>query len=446
MILNGNSRAGAYDLACHLLRDDENDHVHVHEVRGFACEDVHGAFAEARALAAGTKAKKYLYSLSLSPPDGANITAAEFEAAIDRVEQKLGLDNQPRTIIFHEKGDNRDRHAHAVWSRIDTGEMKAVPMPFHKMRLKEVSRELFIEHGWDMPRGLINREERNPLNYTFDQYQHAKRLGKKAPEIKADFMDAWAMSDNRVSFEHALQEKGFRLARGDKRGFLAVDMDGKEFSIPKWLDVKTKAVRERLGHEQDLRSLSETKAAIGRDMLGKMDEYTAEIEQRNTERKQHARTQRQALVDCQRQERSAQAAFLETRCIAEVKAQQARFRTGLKGVWDWVRGENKRISQENEADAAKSLARDTAEREKLIAQQRQQRQHLMQRLQHSRETLRTQHKQVTQDRQHYRTLANTPPEPARNPEKEAFKRARRATSEHKPRRPRTRNNGPNPDR
>jgi len=436
MILNGNSRAGAYDLACHLLRDDENDHVHVHEVRGFACGDVHGAFQEARAIALGTKAEKYLYSLSLSPPIGANVTTKEFEQAIEKVEAKLGLTGQPRAIVFHEKGDNRDRHAHAVWSRIDADDMKAVPMPFHKMKLRDVSRELFIEHGWNVPRGLINREERNPLNYTFEQYQHVKRLGRHAGDVKADLLDAWAMSDNRASFEHAMKEKGFRLARGDKRGFLAVDMDGREFSIPKWLGIKTKAVRERLGHEQDLRSLADTKSTVGQDMLGKMDDYQAEIEKRNAERKAHSIAQRKVLIDRQRQERAAQAELLEARRVAEARARQARFRTGLRGVWDWVRGETKRIKAENEADTQKSSQRDTSEREQLIMEQRQQRLHLTERLRQARTRLRAQQELVSQDRKHYRQLADAPPELMR----ESFKRTRRTTSTRKPRR--SRNRGP----
>ena len=69
------------------------------------------------------------------------------------IEQKLGLEDQPRAIVFHEK-DGR-RHCHAVWSRIDAQEMKAINLPFFKNRLMEISRELYLEHGWDMPHGMI---------------------------------------------------------------------------------------------------------------------------------------------------------------------------------------------------------------------------------------------------------------------------------------------------
>ncbi|MEO0810200.1 MAG: relaxase [Pseudomonadota bacterium] len=380
MILHGNPRGHGRDLAIHLLRDDENDHVEVHEVRGFMANDVRGAFQEVQAMASATKAKQYLFSLSLSPPKGGNVSTEDFEKAIERAEQALGLAGQPRVIVFHEKGDHRDRHAHAVWSRIDSTQSKAIPVPFNKLRLREVSRELFIQHGWNMPSGLINREERNPLNYSFDEYQHAKRAGRDAKTIKADLQDAWAMSDSGPAFAHALKEKGFRLARGDRRGFLAVDTKGEPYSIPKWLDLKTKAVRERLGDEKNIPSPAETKAAIGRDMLAKMSEHEQELQARNARRKDQSKSQRQALIEHQRTERATALRRIETRRIDETKARQARFRSGLRGAWDWLRGENKRIKRENEADAARCLARDMAEREALLIRQRDQRLHIRQSL------------------------------------------------------------------
>ena len=39
MILVGNQRGGAKDLALHLLKQ-ENEHVEVHEVRGFASQNL----------------------------------------------------------------------------------------------------------------------------------------------------------------------------------------------------------------------------------------------------------------------------------------------------------------------------------------------------------------------------------------------------------------------
>lgn len=46
MILVGSQRGGASNLAAHLL-EDENEHVEVHEIRGFASENLKGALNEA---------------------------------------------------------------------------------------------------------------------------------------------------------------------------------------------------------------------------------------------------------------------------------------------------------------------------------------------------------------------------------------------------------------
>lgn len=110
-------------MALHLLKK-ENDHVEVHELRGFMSADLVSALKETYTINKATKAKKFLYSLSLNPPANENVSAADFEKAIARVEKELNLTNQPHAIVFHEK--NGRRHAHAVWSRIDAQQMKAI--------------------------------------------------------------------------------------------------------------------------------------------------------------------------------------------------------------------------------------------------------------------------------------------------------------------------------
>src|SRR4051794_1419065 len=114
MILKASQRAGAKQLAVHLLRTDENDHVEIHEIRGFAAEDLVGALREAYAVSRGTKCPQYLFSVSLSPPQDEIVEIPVFEQAIERIEERMGLTGQPRAIVFHEK--NGRRHAHCVWS------------------------------------------------------------------------------------------------------------------------------------------------------------------------------------------------------------------------------------------------------------------------------------------------------------------------------------------
>ncbi len=267
MILVGNQRSGARNLALHLLKE-ENEHVDVHEIRGFASQNLEAALNEAYAISRGTRCKQYLFSLSLNPPPDATPETSDFESAIERIENRLGLVDQPRAIVFHEKEGRR--HCHVVWSRINAEEMKAVHLPYTKRKLQEVSRELYLKHGWKMPRGLANSKESNPYNFTLAEWQQAKRLGKDPRTIKAAFRDAWATSDSKSAFINALDDRGYKLARGDRRGFVAIDYRGEVYAIARWAGVKTKDVRHRLGDEKSLPAAQDIKKQIAQEMLETM--------------------------------------------------------------------------------------------------------------------------------------------------------------------------------
>ena len=142
MILKGNQRANGRELALHLLNIEDNEHVAVHELRGFVADDLLGAFAEAEAISTGTRCQQYLFSVSLNPPKHAKVSVQEFEAAIGEMERRLGLACQPRAIVLHEKKGRR--HAHCVWSRIDAETMTAKQLSFFKTKLSKYFREDFM--------------------------------------------------------------------------------------------------------------------------------------------------------------------------------------------------------------------------------------------------------------------------------------------------------------
>src|SRR5690606_24926139 len=132
MILKASQRGGGKQLARHLLRTDEHEHVETQQVRGFIAQDLTGALQEAHAVSLGTRCKQFLFSVSLSPPPQERVSVETFESAIERIEQRTGLAGQPRVVVFHEKEGRR--HAHAVWSRIDAETMTAINLPFFKTK------------------------------------------------------------------------------------------------------------------------------------------------------------------------------------------------------------------------------------------------------------------------------------------------------------------------
>ncbi|MGS4884963.1 AAA family ATPase [Roseibium sp. MB-4] len=257
MILEGAQRGGAIRLAEHLLNMHDNDHVEVHEVSGFLSTDLLGALQEAEAISKGTRCRQFFFSVSLSPPQTENVPNSVFETAITRIEEKFGLEGQPRAIVFHEKKGRR--HAHCVWSRIDAAQMKAINLPHFKRKLTSLARDLYIEHGWEMPEGFRDAAQRDPLNYSNIEALQAKRINKDPKVIKQTFRQCWEASDSRAAFANALKEHGFTLARGDRRGFVAVDGNGEVYSIARWVGEKTKTVQDRLGDLQGLPSVEEAR-------------------------------------------------------------------------------------------------------------------------------------------------------------------------------------------
>ena len=426
MILVGNQRGGARNLAAHLL-SPENENVEVHEVRGFAADDVHGAFQEAHAMSKGTRCQQFLFSLSFNPPPRERVQTHVFEAAIARAEEKLGLSDQPRVIIFHEKEGRR--HAHVVWSRIDPEEMKAVPLSFTHRKLQDLSRELYLEHGWRMPEGLADRSRSDPRNFTLEEWQQAKLQGNDPRTIKTALQDAWAVSDNRQALIHALKERGFTLARGDRRGYLAVDHKGELYSLPKWAGVKTKDVRARLGEAETLPSLDEAKAHIAQEMQPALTRWQQELAQRLEA--QHARfeTHKRGLLERQMAERQKLFDGIEERRIKETQARQERFRTGIAGLWDRLRGEHRRLREENEKDAYDALLRDRREKDELIFTQLEQRRALQERHKHDVARLHEQQRKLAQDRARFERTSQGPPEPMdESARKQAFHESRKESA------------------
>lgn len=73
MILKASQRGGGQQLARHLLNSVENDHIELHEVRGFAAGGLVGALNEAYAVSRGTRCRQYLFSVSLNPPENERV-------------------------------------------------------------------------------------------------------------------------------------------------------------------------------------------------------------------------------------------------------------------------------------------------------------------------------------------------------------------------------------
>jgi hypothetical protein len=410
MILYASQRGRSAELSLHLLNGDQNDHVTVHEIRGFVADDLPSALREAYAISRGTRCRQFLFSVSLNPPEYADVPVEDFEAAIEEIERKVGLVGQPRIVVFHEK--NGRRHCHAVWSRIDADKLTAVRMSHFKRKLMEVSQLLFLKHGWKLPKGMQKGQKRSPLHLTREEYRQAVRLAEDPQALKAMFKASWERSDSKETFIRALEENGFLLARGDRRGFVAIDVKGGVYSLTRWLDLGTRDLKSRLGAPETLPDIGQANAYLASRMTENLNRFIAEAKTQAAQKRTPLVQELRTTVTGQRLERQSLIDAQQTRWLQETKLRTARLHGGVSGIWQRVTGEYQKIKAINEAEAKAGLARDRKELHGLVRSHLLERQELQKTVLFYREEHRVEVFRLRQEIARYVSTGTEPPQPA----------------------------------
>ena len=375
MIIKASERAYGQDLARHLLNAQDNEHVELVELRGFIADDLSGAFKEAEALCRGTKrASKYLFSLSLNPPEDANASVEDFENAAQQIEDKLGLTGQPRALVLHDKHGRL--HAHVVWSRIDAETMTAKQLPHFKRKLMDIAHDLYLEHGWNLPNGLEAHGKARAENYELAEAQQSKRAKRDPETLKRLFQNCWEMSDDLTSFRAALREQGFGLAKGDRRGFVAVDSSEEVYSLSRWCGVKTRKLKDRLGNPDELPHIDTVRAVLISEGEAEKRRVLQERAEVLKSRIKPMLASRKEMIDQHRAARRTLTGQQASRATEEALQRSSRFAKGLGMIWEFVSGKRAKLRRENALQLAECQARDRREREILGARQRKERREL----------------------------------------------------------------------
>jgi hypothetical protein len=248
VIIKGTSCAGAGRLAIHLTRTDTNERAEVKELRGVAAESLRDALHEMEALAAGTRSTKPFYHASINTEPGERLTAAQWVYSIDKLAARLGLTDQPRAVVMHEKHGRE--HCHIAWSRIDLEKMRAISDSHNFRKHEEVARQLEREFGLKRVQGAhVDRDgkERPKRTPSHAEMLQAERTGISPKEVKERVTAIWQRTDNGPDFAKALWDAGFVLARGDRRDFVLIDHNGGTHSLARRIEGARMAdIRERL--------------------------------------------------------------------------------------------------------------------------------------------------------------------------------------------------------
>ena len=261
MVIKGRSRAGAVELAAHLQRLDTNERMEVLEMRGIAAAELEAALREMEAVGSGTRCKRSLYHASINTRADERMTVAQWQEAIDALGNRLGLKDQPRVVVMHEKMGRE--HVHIVWSRIDAERMCAISDSHNYRRHEEVARDLERQFGHARVQGAhaerdgVARPERTPATADLQQ---AARSGRALDQVQEDITAAWSQSDSGEGFRAALAERGYVLARGDRRDHVVVDSAGEVHSVARRIrGAKAQDVRSRLADVRDLPNIEEAR-------------------------------------------------------------------------------------------------------------------------------------------------------------------------------------------
>jgi hypothetical protein len=406
VILEGNQRGYARDLATHLMKDvshpDGNDHVEVLHIRGVDGDTVMDALLAMEALATGTQCRKHLYSVSLNPPpECENPQKWIFEQGAELIEQREGLQNQPRVLVMHEKEGRI--HAHAVWSRIYFSEEKqklmAIEMPYDRRKLNEVSIELYKQHGWKMPEGFKDRERAKETNYTRAEWSQFKRSGVDPNKDKADIRDAYQSAGDVNAMQEELKRRGFVLCHGE-RGYLALNTQTLEpTAISKATGLKIKDIRGKLGDERKvdsgsggsgIQTLEAAKAEAARMQTREIKavfDQTKAAQRREMEPLNRSRAE---MVQRQQQQREALRQEQERIAKEQATARATTYRQKLAAVVDIFTGQKARLERERQAQRSALLEKQEKAMADLRGKHLEERRALKAQMDHIRERQQTQ--------------------------------------------------------
>lgn len=263
MIVKGGARSAGGFFAKHLMKAEDNERVSITEMKGLYAEDLPEAFHELKALAAGSRGKDYFYHASLNPREDERLTPEQWEFAVDRLEQNLGLDGHARFQVEHEKEGRT--HRHIVWSRVNPETLTMANhwrnFEAHDKTRAELEEAFSHERTPPTPKERSQRKSREIADW---ENFRAAESGIDPKELKAEVTALWQRSDSGAAFSAALEESGYRLCRGDK-GYCLIDQAGDVHSLARRIDgVKTAEVKARLADTplETLPSVAEASASV----------------------------------------------------------------------------------------------------------------------------------------------------------------------------------------
>ena len=266
MIIKGKPSSSAKFWAKYLLAEGPNDRAELIEIKGLVAEDVPTALKIMKAIADQSRSHgKFLYQANINPRAGEHLTPEQWAEAVDTLEKNLGLEGHQRIVVEHEKFGRV--HRHVVWNRVDSETLRVADMGGNYYAHERAARELEKRFGLKPAAETRDKQKEQGQSDQPDgsKEQEKPRFKKRDPEeVKKEMTELWNAAGNGKEFRAALEERGYTLAKGDRRDYCVVERSGFVHNLARRIDgVRAKDVRQKL-------------ADIDRDSLPAVDDVQYE--------------------------------------------------------------------------------------------------------------------------------------------------------------------------
>lgn len=236
-------------IANHVLRGKDNERI-THLRGGEA--DLKAAFDDAEAW----KRKKAIRHFAVNPAQ--KMTRKQANECLQLLAQEFGFDPQRAVVIEHQKPraneGGHNIHWHILAPEVDPITGATMGDSHMYARQEKIARICEVRFGHEITQGRHNRAVVHALeqegqreiaealkaagitkkelpnsSYKSEQHQISKRQGLSLPKVREAVKAAWQRSDNRQSFEAAMDESGLLIADGDKPNMWIVQAEDGQF-------------------------------------------------------------------------------------------------------------------------------------------------------------------------------------------------------------------------
>ena len=125
-----------------------------------------------------------------------------------------------------------------------------------------------------------------------------------------------------------------QLARGDRRGFVVLHHSGETLPLHRFLGVKQKDIRARLGQPEHVQTVDQARATLRAKMTAAAEKRVDDLKAKQRKEQTRMGNAVKRLKAEQQTSRQSLQRQHQTRQKTEAKARADRIRSGLMGLWD----------------------------------------------------------------------------------------------------------------